>query len=71
MATGDGYRKIDSIIDVTGDRIDVGIVNDLVYLRINDSSSVWLNAEQRDQLIKAYAEAERQAEADGAEVSGG
>jgi len=66
-----GYAPVDVITDQTGDKIAVSVIGDLVCLRVNekdDTPMVWLNAEDRDRFAKAWAEAERRAEADG--VSG-
>lgn len=60
----DGYRRIDTITDRTGDAIEVAVLDDqLVGLRINGGDAVWLGAQERDRFAKAWAEAERRAEA--------
>lgn len=54
------------ITDVFGDRIDIAVTGSevVLYLKARDGDPmVFLNAAQRDQFAKAWAEAERRAEA--------
>lgn len=61
----DGYQgRVDGGVDAYGKTWTIGVVGDRVGLMV-DPSPVMLrfNAEQRDQFAKAWAEAERRAEA--------
>ena len=63
MPANPQYAEVDEIPDGSGDYISVGVLGDHVVLYINDGIGVFLGAEQRDRFAKAWAEAERQAEA--------
>lgn len=60
--------RVDSITDDDGDTVEVSHLGTVVVLRTIERESghiqeVFLNAARRDRFAKAYAEAERRAEA--------
>lgn len=56
---------IDVITDLAGDWIKVGVLRHAVLIGVSGSPAILDTPERRDRFIKAYAEAERQAEAAG------
>ena len=60
--------RVDSITDDDGDTIEVSYMGPIVVLRSVERETghiqeVFLDAGRRDRFVRAYAEAERQAEA--------
>lgn len=54
---------IDVITDALGDALQVGVVAGAVLIGVRSSPAILDTPERRDRFIRAYAEAERQAEA--------
>ena len=61
----DDARIIGVITDPAGDWVKVGVIRHAVLIGISGSPVILDTPQRRDRFIKAYAEAERQAEAAG------
>ena len=56
-------EEIDRIQDTYGGKLKVAVDGPIVKLQTTGGVAVYLGADERDQFAKAYAEAERRAEA--------